>query len=275
MESTSESTRLVDFKEDDVLLMAEPKSDNNVTQRKASSASLDSVRSSGRSNRSSGKKGNMRKSSLLESLKVSLRPWKQMKEDLRKDENSPFTANITKEKQMVRERIRELMLEPGNHIAILTSLHGSILPRVLPYCILEVIITLSILYAKKHGTDLTYPAGGHHLLSLLVSFLVVTRVTITYGRFMQLRHYLGICFKSCRDLVQLTSIITITSNTFECIEWRRAVSSPPWMNPEILLFSLTHIFWIFCNGHLLIFQSLSLTGGFENYRALTCHCRCH
>lgn len=226
MESTSGDTRFASLKEEEPLLTSEPssKGDNNVTQRKSLSSPFDSYGGSEGSGKKKGKKGKLKNTSLLASLKVSLRPWKQMKADLRKDENSPFTANITREKQIVRARIRELMLEPGNHWAILTSLHGSVLPRVLPYCILEVIITLSIFYAKKHGTDLTFPAGGHHLLSLLVSFLVVTRVTITYGRFMQLRHYLGSCFKSCRDLVQLTCIITIRSNTFECVEWRRSVA---------------------------------------------------
>ena len=227
MESTSESGRLYSLREEDEpLLMAEPspKADSNITQRKSLSESPVTVEDGERVVK---RKGRGRKKSILASLKVSFRPWKQMKADLRKDENSPFTEAATKEKQEVKERIRELMLEPGNHWAILTSLHGSILPHVLPYCILEVLITLSILYAKKHGTDVTYPAGGHHLLSLLVSFLVVTRITITYKRFMHLRHYLGSCFKSCRDLVQLTSIITITSNSPECVEWRRAVSSFP------------------------------------------------
>lgn len=143
--------------------------------------------------------------------------WSRLKRTLRSADTSPFvTPN--------RKVFRRVEYDIEDHWAILTQLHGSTWPHVLPYCLFAVLEAFLINYAKKNGLDLTYPAGGHKFMSILVSFLVVTRTTITYNRFMSLRHNLGRCFQSCRELIQFVTMLTMTSKNPESVLWRREVA---------------------------------------------------
>ena len=75
-----------------------------------------------------------------------------------------------------------------DHVAVLTQMHGSVWPRVMPYCICNVLLASTIYYLKFHrNLDLTFSDKGHSFMSLLVSFLVVTRSNIAYSRFMEAR----------------------------------------------------------------------------------------
>ena len=61
-------------------------------------------------------------------------------------------------------------------------------------------------------------------MSILVSFLVVARIQITYARFTEARGYLGGCFKNSRELMHYVSVLTMTSNSDEAKEWRQSVA---------------------------------------------------
>ena len=72
--------------------------------------------------------------------------------------------------------------------------------------------------------DLTIPSSGHQFINILVSFLTVARVQITYSRFTEARVYLGACFKSCRELMQYVAVLTMQSNSVEAKDWRESVA---------------------------------------------------
>ena len=61
-------------------------------------------------------------------------------------------------------------------------------------------------------------------MSILVAFLVVARVQITYGRFMEARGYLGGIFKSFRELMHTVAVLTDHSKSEAAKEWRKKVA---------------------------------------------------
>lgn len=61
-------------------------------------------------------------------------------------------------------------------------------------------------------------------MSILVAFLVVVRVQITYGRFMEARGYLGGIFKSFRELIHTVAVLTDHSQNQLAKKWRQSVA---------------------------------------------------
>ncbi len=72
--------------------------------------------------------------------------------------------------------------------------------------------------------DLTIPSSGHSFMSILVAFLVVARVQITYGRFMEARGYLGGIFKNFRELMHTVATLTDNSTSEAARTWRQDVA---------------------------------------------------
>lgn len=90
-----------------------------------------------------------------------------------------------------------------NHISVITQMHGSIFPKVIPYCLTNCFITLIIFYMKKYlDIDWTFSDKGHTFMSAMVSFLVVTRTSIAYTRFTEARDFLDKAMFSTRELIQ-------------------------------------------------------------------------
>lgn len=117
--------------------------------------------------------------------------------------------------------IRILQYDDRNHLAVLTQLYGSVWPQVLPFCICNMAITLLVFYFLK---DYTFAPTGHQFMSLILSFLVVTRAKITYSRFMEARGYLEECYKSCRELVQTMCVLTQEDGSPGAQVWRHNVA---------------------------------------------------
>lgn len=114
-----------------------------------------------------------------------------------------------------------------NHLSVLLQMHGSVWGRVLPWCLAVCLETLVIIGLRHYGiVDLTVSnAAGHNFMSLLVSFLLVTRATITYNRFMEARGYLSDLYRSSREIVQYACILTAGKNHHaSAILWRQQVA---------------------------------------------------
>jgi len=143
-----------------------------------------------------------------------------------KDEQDPIPGINSKEvNEISSQKIRVVTYDTENHFAVLTQMHGSVWPRVIPYCICNVLITALIYYLKFHrNIDLTFSDKGHSFMSLLVSFLVVTRSNIAYARFMEARSHLQEAMKSCRELVQLIMTFTRYDTSPSAKVWRATVS---------------------------------------------------
>jgi len=105
-------------------------------------------------------------------------------------------------------------------------MYGSVWPKVLPFCLMNVAIAACIFYMKegRFKTDLTFSDRGHTFMSLMVSFLVVSRAQIVYSRYMEARKYLSDAMRSCRELVQHMAILTLYESSKEVREWRYEVA---------------------------------------------------
>jgi len=103
-------------------------------------------------------------------------------------------------------------------------MHGSVWPSVLPFCCLNTLITYAVVLCKWNGIDLTFPSDGHTFMAIMVSFLIVTRASITYGRFMEARGYLSDVFRSCRELIHHTAVLTMQDVSRGAKQWRQDVA---------------------------------------------------
>jgi len=120
---------------------------------------------------------------------------------------------------------RSVTYEGTSHLDVICQLHGSVWKHVLPYCIVNVIWTYAISYLKtEYEIDITLPSAGHKFMVILVSFLVVTRVQITYNRFIESRNNLGECFRSSRELMHNICLLTMESDGQEAKDWRTYVA---------------------------------------------------
>jgi predicted membrane chloride channel (bestrophin family) len=71
-----------------------------------------------------------------------------------------------------------------NHCQVLGQCWGSVWPRVLPYCLLNVAISMVLQYFQgRNGFDFRVTDKGHSFLTMLVAFLVVSRATVSLGRY--------------------------------------------------------------------------------------------
>mmetsp|Transcript_4516 Transcript_4516/g.6893 ORF Transcript_4516/g.6893 Transcript_4516/m.6893 type:complete len:424 (-) Transcript_4516:293-1564(-) len=99
--------------------------------------------------------------------------------------------------------------DTNSHFGVLTQMHGSVWPRVLPHCLLNILNVSAIIYLdRKYDIDLSYSDKGHSFMSMIVSFLIVTRSNIAYSRFMESRSYLSTVMRSCRELMQYAVTFT-------------------------------------------------------------------
>jgi predicted membrane chloride channel (bestrophin family) len=113
-----------------------------------------------------------------------------------------------------------------DHFSVLVQMHGSVWPKVFPWCVIVAVFTAAIYYLRQYNiVDLTIQSNsGHGFMSILVSFLVVTRTTITYHRFMEARYHLADLYRSSQELVQYTCIFTLADKGDKAKQWRQDVA---------------------------------------------------
>lgn len=79
-------------------------------------------------------------------------------------------------------------------------------------------------YLKSHEYRITFSANGHALMSLIVSYLVVSKVNLSVDRYMSARTYAGQSLTTLRQLNQLVLTFTEGQGAIEARIWRREVS---------------------------------------------------
>ena len=72
--------------------------------------------------------------------------------------------------------------------------------------------------------DWTFSDRGHTFMSLMVSFLVVTRSSIAYSRFLESRDYLDAAMVSCRELIQHVICFTRYDESPGAKKWRSEIA---------------------------------------------------
>ena len=82
-----------------------------------------------------------------------------------------------------------------SHWSVLTQMKGSSWPRVFPYCLLNVILMLGLTYIEfgKIGA-LKISDQGHTFVTTVMSFLLVSRVTMALARYSEARNQVGCMF---------------------------------------------------------------------------------
>ena len=130
-----------------------------------------------------------------------------------------------------------VLYDSSNHWQVLTQMYGSLWPRVLPYCIFNVGIMVLLVYLQTNDhIHLAITTQGHTFISLVVAFLLVSRVNTTLGRFQDSRNHLTLMYRKTstfkkkkekeRKAISVTSLfgfymahnITKFQNTL-CLAW--------------------------------------------------------
>ena len=106
-----------------------------------------------------------------------------------------------------------------NHCGIIFQCYGSVFPRVISFCITNVILMIIIKFlvdmydvSSDNVDDNDIKIGykgvlglkisniGHSFISLIVSFLLVSRVNTSLGRYNEARTNLGLMYRETRKL---------------------------------------------------------------------------
>lgn len=146
--------------------------------------------------------------------------------------STPMYTDLTAKQQREQyqqevsaRKVRTVSYQTENHIEVLTQIYGSVWPRVLPYCIFNILITSIIYYLREYKSiDLTFSDRGHTFMSLMVSFLVVTRSNIAYSRYMEARQDLNLAMKACRELTQHMITFTRYELGADAKKWRSEIA---------------------------------------------------
>lgn len=91
---------------------------------------------------------------------------------------------------------------------VLFQLEGNVFFAVLPFCVVNCLL-LALVEKFEEDDDFGFSPNGHGLMTLLVSFLVISKVNLAFDRFRGARHYTGNAFLHLRELTQL--VITVSS----------------------------------------------------------------
>lgn len=112
-----------------------------------------------------------------------------------------------------------------NHVAIIFQKWGSVWPRVFPYCCLNVFVMLCIVFFDSfENLNLGVSDEGHVFMSLLVAFLVVSRVTISLGRYNEARASLSVLYMATRAIVQDAVLYTRDMQGVSAKKWRSDIA---------------------------------------------------
>jgi predicted membrane chloride channel (bestrophin family) len=93
--------------------------------------------------------------------------------------------------------------------------------QTIPYCMLNlsIAVLLQWLYDKK-GIDLSISGTSHGFMSTMIGFLLVTRVSMAYQRYLDLRGCLENMTRQTRELVQNMVILTQKFQKDADASWR-------------------------------------------------------
>ena len=108
------------------------------------------------------------------------------------------------------------------HASVIFKLNGSVWPKVLPYCIWNVLVTAgTYLLLTKADVDLTFNGGiGYTFISTVVSFFTISNLATTYGRFWEARGHLGVCLYEANMLASRAALYTAHDPDDKADVWR-------------------------------------------------------
>mmetsp|Transcript_6864 Transcript_6864/g.8896 ORF Transcript_6864/g.8896 Transcript_6864/m.8896 type:complete len:375 (-) Transcript_6864:91-1215(-) len=117
--------------------------------------------------------------------------------------------------------------DSANHIGVLTQMWGSIWPSVLPYCLFNVMMMVILTYvdaSDKIQYNMKMSAQGLGFITMVVAFLLVSRVNTALGRFTEARDNLGKMYRESRELIQNTCVFTSHATSEQAKVWRQELA---------------------------------------------------
>lgn len=110
------------------------------------------------------------------------------------------TSTILAMKQMSRIPTGPVYYDSQNMIQILFQLHGSIWWKVLPYCVVNVMIMLALHFLNRHydgylRVTLGQNSTMHTFGGIIVSFLCISRLSSSLQGYNECREYISIMFR--------------------------------------------------------------------------------
>jgi predicted membrane chloride channel (bestrophin family) len=116
--------------------------------------------------------------------------------------------------------------DSSDHWFVLTQFKmGSVWPKVIGCCIANVVNTIFVLKMQKYcDINLSFSDRGHTFMSMMVSFLIVTRSNIAYSRYMEARKDLSDAMTACRELISHAVAFTRYEQGYDAKKWRTDLS---------------------------------------------------
>lgn len=111
--------------------------------------------------------------------------------------------------------------------SVIFQLQGSVLIAVFPFCVLNCSLLAVVIILAKNGVDIAFSPSGHTLMTLIISFLVISKVNMGYERYMSARNALGDALTTLRELNQLAFTYSEHDRTKSGSEWRGEVRLLP------------------------------------------------
>lgn len=120
--------------------------------------------------------------------------------------------------------------ESRNHFSVMFQMHGSVWPKVLPYCLANVAATLFFQwyfypqFMKPEDSWIHITGNGHAVSTFIVSFFVVTRCTMALGSYNTSLANLSSMMYNSREIVAAVSIATEGDQSHLAKAWRNEIA---------------------------------------------------
>lgn len=112
-----------------------------------------------------------------------------------------------------------------NHLIVLCQSNGSVWPKVFPYCLANTAFAAVLWYVvKKRNIHFGFSQDANSYMASLLAFLVVSRVRMIYTKSMHSRGELTNLCKSCEELVQNATSLTLQNNSRKAQKWRHRLA---------------------------------------------------
>ena len=120
---------------------------------------------------------------------------------------------------------RTVAYDSRHILAVIFQCYGSVWSQVLPYCIINTLLTLFLLYLLSIGIDLTVSEWGHEFMSVLASFLLITKFNLTLGVYYEMQSNLLKIGRATRQIAMLACCLTKQQqNQKAAAVWRSEVA---------------------------------------------------
>eukprot|EP00547_Thalassionema_nitzschioides_P001606 CAMPEP_0194210332 /NCGR_PEP_ID=MMETSP0156-20130528/8162_1 /TAXON_ID=33649 /ORGANISM="Thalassionema nitzschioides, Strain L26-B" /LENGTH=340 /DNA_ID=CAMNT_0038937661 /DNA_START=51 /DNA_END=1070 /DNA_ORIENTATION=- len=129
---------------------------------------------------------------------------------------------------MVQEKDKHgytVTYDSTSHWGVIFQSWGSIWPKVLPYCVLNVIVTIATRVIQNNlDVDISISDQNLSFLNLAIAFLVVSRVNMAVARYNKALADLQVMFRESIEIMQKAVAFTFTNTDESAKEWRNELA---------------------------------------------------